>query len=192
MTRFRTSSLWWGTLGLLAVSAMMNVAQAHRLRGVMGSEKPSVLLGKAVRPVLALDQNGRPTVIRFDRNVPTVLYFFSPTCGWCERNWENVRAVAEQAEGRYRVVGIAAETSLGDFAAKRHLSFEVYGGVSEEARNAMALSGTPRTIVVSAQGLITHDWTGAFSGSVALAVEGLFGLELPGLRPAPVRPTASR
>ncbi len=132
---------------------------------------------------MGVDRSGQTVAVRFDRNVPTVLYYFSPTCGWCERNWDNVRRLAAQADGRYRVVGIAAEEALGEFIDQHGLTFEVVGGVSAEAREALNLNGTPRTVVVSAQGLITHDWTGAFTGAVALEVEDLFGIGLPGLRP---------
>lgn len=183
MTRLRTAALWWGILGLLVVSVAVNVAQAHRLRAVIAPLAPSALLGRTVRPILAADREGRPTTIRFDRNVPTVLYYFSPSCGWCERNWDNVREMANRADGRYRVVAIATETSLADFAVRRELAFEVYGGIAQEVREALGLSGTPRTIVVSAQGLITHDWTGAYSGTNEIAIEKVFGVELPGLRP---------
>lgn len=191
MTRLRTAGLWWGTLALLALSVTVNVAQAHRLRDVIRPPRPNMLLGRAVRPIPVIDRDGKAAVVRFDRHVPTVLYYFSPSCGWCEKNWDNVRLLASQADGRYRVVGLAAETSLGDFVERQHLAFEVYGGVSTEAREALGLSGTPRTIVVSAQGLITHDWTGAFSGAVAFAVEDVFGLTLPGLRPSAASHTTS-
>lgn len=183
MTGRRAIGLWWGTLVLLALSALMNVAQASRLRAAM-APKPSSLIGRSVRPLHAVDRDGQTAVIRFDRNVPTVLYFFSPTCGWCERNWDNVQRLAGQAEGRYRVVGVAAETTLAEVIDRQHLAFEIYGGLSTETREALSFVGTPRTVVVSAQGLITHDWTGAFTGSVALAVEDVFGLSLPGLRPS--------
>ena len=182
MSGRRVRSLWWATLAVLVVSVLVNVAQAHRLRSVMTAGK-QVLLGKSVRPIAALDRAGKTAVVRFDRNVPTVLYFFSPTCGWCERNWENVRFLANHADGRYRLVGLAAETSIGEFVDRQRLAFEVYGGVTPETREALGLSGTPKTIVVSAQGLVTHEWVGAFSGGVAVAIEDVFDINLPGLRP---------
>src|SRR4051794_30372476 len=82
MERSKSISLWWGMLALLALSVMVNVAQAHRLREVLSSEKPSALLGRSVRPLPVVDLDGRPAVIRFDRRVPTVLYYFSTTCHW--------------------------------------------------------------------------------------------------------------
>lgn len=182
MAALRVRGLWWATVGLLAASMMVNVAQAHRLRGSVAPHPKDALLGHSVRPIPAMDQNGRALTIRFDRNVPTVLYYFSPSCGWCERNWDNVEALSKRSGGRYRVVAIAAETSLAEFIARHPLSLEVYGGISNDVRETLGLSGTPRTLVVSSEGFITHDWTGAFSGAVALAVEEVFGLDLPGLR----------
>jgi hypothetical protein len=175
----------------LATSVAVNVVQASRLRSIVLPSKPNALLGQTVDPISLIRPDGRATVVRFDRNVPTVLYYFSPSCGWCERNWENAKLLAEHANGRYRVVAIASETDLADVIDRHRLAFEVYGGVPASVRERLNLSGTPRTVVVSAQGQISHDWTGAFSDEVAVAIEEVFGLRLPGLSPIADFPATS-
>lgn len=41
--------------------------------------------------------------------------------------------------------------------------------------------GTPQTLVVSADGHVIKNWTGAYSGSLKTEIEGFFQIELPGL-----------
>ena len=62
----------------------------------------------------------------FDGVLPTVLYYFSPTCGWCERNWDNVRALSAAAPGRYRFIGLSSTPKIEQFMRDRQLDFEVY------------------------------------------------------------------
>ena len=184
MTR-NTSGLWWATMGLLLVSAALNVVQARRIQPSARLRASSAHLGQRAEPIVATDVTGKPTWIRFDQGRPTVLYYFSPSCHWCERNWDNVREIASQANARYRVVAISSDPTLARFVDDHRFSFEVYGGVSDEARFALGLTGTPHTVVVSAQGIISHDWSGAYTGSLERTVEDLLHVSLPGLMPDP-------
>lgn len=181
--RKHTTGLWWALMGLLLVSATVNVVQARRIQSSAKLRTSGAHVGLRAEPFAVTDVNGKPTWIHFDQSVPTVIYYFSPSCGWCERNWDNVREVASQARGRYRVVAISSEVNLTRFVDEHRLSFEVYGGVSDDARFALGLTGTPHTVVVSAQGIISHDWSGAYTGSLERAVEELLHVALPGLMP---------
>jgi hypothetical protein len=128
--------------------------------------------------------------VRLDAGVPTVVYFFSPTCGWCERNWNNVRALSAASAGRFHVIAVSGETDLQKFVDSHHLQdVEIYGGLTPEAHSALGLASTPHTLVVSAQGVVSYDLVGAYEGSVLRQVEDLFDVSLPGLiPPAKVRP----
>lgn len=180
--RKHAAGLWWALMGLLMVSATVNVVQARRIQSSAKLRTSGVHVGQRAEPIAVTALTGTPTWIRFDQGVPTVLYYFSPGCQWCERNWDNVREVASQAHGRYRVIAISSDQSLAQFADDHRLSFDVYGGVSDDARFALGLTGTPHTVVVSAQGIISHDWSGAYTGSLERAVEELLHVSLPGLR----------
>jgi hypothetical protein len=184
MKRLQGAMVWWATIGLLFVSVAVNVVQARRIQSAGAMRSSRAHLGQLALPIAVTDNDGHPLVVRFDQHIPTVVYYFSPSCGWCERNWDNVREIAAHAEGRYRLVAVASEASLASFIDEHRLSFEVYGNVSDETRFALGLTGTPHTIVVSGQGLISHDWAGAFTGSVEHAVEELFHVSLPGLLPS--------
>ena len=60
---------------------------------------------------------------------PTILYHFSPSCSWCERNWENVRTLIRETRGRYRFVGISTTPVSAAFMHEHQLDFEVADSV---------------------------------------------------------------
>jgi hypothetical protein len=178
---------WSGTaaafsLVLLVVSVGLNTLQARRIRDLVDrkAESPS-RIGQKAPHLTGLTLDGRPRVLRFDEGQPTVLYFFSPTCRWCEENWSNVRALSAEQSGRFRFVAVAAETALIDFARSRNLDFEIVGGVSSTTLKALGFGATPHTLVVSSLGLISQEWVGAFQGRKQRSIESFFEVKLPGL-----------
>ena len=190
--RPRSSYVSGLTLILLIVSIGVNALQARKIYGLVEPVKsPRSRVGQIARPLAGTDLDGRPVSLSFAGAQPTVIYFFSPTCRWCERNWNNVRTLARNSLGQFRLVGIALEKDLRAFAQARQLEFEIVGGISAEAVQGLGLGGTPHTLVVSSQGRISHEWSGAFDGRRERSVEAFFEIELPGLDPDQV-PTNRR
>lgn len=180
----------WVPMVLLVLSVGANVLQARKIFSLVDPSVPRhSRVGKTVAPIQLQSPDGSRHVVRFNTGVPTVVYFFSPTCGWCERNWDNVRALAAASDGRYRVIAVAGETNLTAFREAHPLpSIEVFGGLTAESQAALGLSSTPHTLVVSAQGLVSHDWVGAYQGTVLRELEDLLNVSLPGLIAPPAPP----
>jgi hypothetical protein len=82
---------------------------------------------------------------------------------------------------RFRFVAVTAERDVRGFAAARGFGFEILQRIPEEARRAFGFRGTPHTVVVSSQGLITHEWVGAYNKDHRRQIERLFDVPLPGL-----------
>jgi peroxiredoxin len=168
----------WGTIVVLVSSVTLNVVQANKLRG------PGVFTGlKAGQsaPTLHLQTlDGRPAELSFTGKA-TILYYFSPQCGWCERNWLNVKALMASTDGRYRFVGISTVPDVGNYLRERRLTMETYTGVSLENARIYGLGATPHTVVVSEDGRIQYNWPGAYAGKQQTRVEDAFGLVLPGV-----------
>jgi hypothetical protein len=168
-------------LASLVASAGINVLQARRIHLLVDPGKPvASLVGKPASPLAGFSLSGTPIEL-VATGQTTVLYYFSPTCAWCERNWANIDALIAGSNGRYRVVGVATGRGLADFVARRRLPFDVIEGLSDNTRQHYGFSGTPHTVVVSAEGLITHEWRGAFTPRIERQVEDLFGVLLPGV-----------
>lgn len=119
-----------------------------------------------------------------DSKVPTILYVLSPTCGWCDRNVDNIRQVAANLKGNYRIFGLTL--SLQNFDRLKdedhRLDFPILGELDPQVIQAYQLGGTPQTVVVSPQGKVLKNWVGAYAGPVASDIESFFAVKLPGLR----------
>lgn len=171
---------------LLVVSVVLNLKLAQEVKSLNQTielVKRDGLLkeGAAVPPISASAVDGSAALIRFDSvDVPTVIYVFTPGCGWCVRNLDAAKTLAEKLKGRYRVLGL----SLSSDGIKRHvteagLSFPVYTDISLNTRTAYHLGGTPDTIVVSVQGKVIKHWQGAYVGLTKKEVESYFDVSLP-------------
>ncbi len=171
-------------LALLGVSLAGNV-YLYRNRW----ERPpdavrSLHAGDTVPALSALTPDGKTLTLTYDRH-PAVLYVFSPSCVWCERNLDNAEAVRTGTGDKFEFVAIAFDDKgLGDYIQKRHLPWTIATGLSPEVRAAYGISATPETIVVDVGGRVHSAWIGAYGDSVAREVQGVLGVTLPGLRPA--------
>ena len=171
----------YGMVALLTVSAGVNISLARELRALKSTTRGGLAVGSMVPPIDAVTLDGRRTRIDFVTAQPTVLYYFSPTCGWCERNWTNVRHLIDEAATRFRFVGISTTADVAGFLEERDVDLNVVTGLHEEAIRGWRLGGTPHTIVVSPAGKVIGSWAGAYSGTIGREVEQFFGVKLPGL-----------
>jgi hypothetical protein len=135
-------------------------------------------------PVLEdLKQNRSPLNWKSDGR-PTVVYFISPTCPWCKRNLESIRALAAAASDKYRFVGISSTLDgLPEYLEKAQYPFPVYFA-DATARKALKLSVTPETILISSEGVVVNDWQGAYGPDVVSSLQDVFGVALPKLNQA--------
>lgn len=175
---------------LLLTSVVLNLVLARRVKSLNEAiatvkSEQSLTDGASVPSISAYEMDGRATVIRFDSvSVPTVLYVFTPPCGWCTRNLVAAKALAENLKGRYRVLGLSLSADgLQQYVADSRIEFPVYRDVSAETRSAYHLGGTPDTILVSTDGRVMKHWKGAYVGSTRTDIESYFKVNLPPVSP---------
>jgi peroxiredoxin len=167
----------------------MNAVQAHKIHNLVATKpSPKSRVGSLAPALTGVGIDGQPQGVSFGDGLPTVLYFFSPTCSWCERNWANVESLVKASPGRFRFVGVSTERDLREFAKTHDVGFAVVAGITDEAVRGFGFGPTPHTVVVSSQGRISVEWTGAFEGKRKQAIESFFEIELPGLLPKLSRP----
>ena len=112
--------------------------------------------------------------------LPTVVYYFSSACGWCERNWPAVVELERRIAGRYRFISITADTPpMLRVLAEKSRPVETYLGLSEHARRTYGLAATPHTLVISRDARILEGWLGAYTGDIKHAIETYFEVKLP-------------
>lgn len=179
----------WLLLLLLIASLSLNVFLAWRLKAKTPAPPPQaptahkLSLNEDVPPLVVKNLSGKLETIRYsDSAQPTVLYVFSPSCKWCERNNPNVTAVANAKTASFRFVGLSlSDFELADYVKAQKISFPVYSSPSGEMIEQLGFSETPQLIVISPEGKVIKSWTGAFVAGVAQDVEGFFDVHLPGL-----------
>ena|ERR1051326_3396999 len=122
---------------------------------------------------------GKVTVdFRKDKRA-TLLYVFSPTCHWCERNLANITAIMK-ARPDLHVIGVNVGPPLDNISLARQPFSEILTPTRATAQ-AYRFSGTPSTLLISSSAKVLGTWTGAYAGPIAADISQAFAVSLPGL-----------
>jgi hypothetical protein len=170
---------------LLASSGVVNILLAREvssLRLALQSRR-ELSVGDSVQPIVVHSLDGTPATITFsDHTLPTILYVFSPQCVWCTRNFDNIKAIENGLNGKYRFIGLSmSAVSLEEYITSNNLSFPVYKEPDQRSIIDFKLGGTPQMLVISQDGKVVKNWHGAYSGDQEKDVENFFGISLPGI-----------
>jgi hypothetical protein len=170
-------------LALLVCSLALNVylgAEVRRSRGPALADRP--IVGKEAGVIHAWSTEGRPTNLAINEGSrPALVYIFSPTCGWCEKNYSNVVSLSKSVAGEYNVFWVTTDTfqHASDYSHTKHCPFPVYGSVDDGTIRRLGLGATPETIVVTRENKVSHDWKGAWTASKRDEIEAFFHAKLP-------------
>ncbi|MFT4114905.1 TlpA family protein disulfide reductase [Silvibacterium sp.] len=169
---------------LFAVSIALNfflIGRVHQLTH-KASNGQLLTIGAQVPDIHAQTVDGVPgKVVYASSSVPTVLYVFTPQCMWCKRNLPDLHALANQAGGKYRVIGISlTDRDLKQYIATQHLDFPVYTHLDSDTMAKYQMGGTPATIVVSPDGKIVNSWVGVYGDNIKNKIESTLSISLPG------------
>ncbi len=170
---------------LLTGSLAANVFQAFHHKKALdsqpSSDSPTLTLGTKVPPLHIQTLDGRPETITY--TTPIVMYVFTPSCPWCQRNLNNVKQLARQRGTSYRFIGISLDRKgLDAYIRDNALPFPVFVAPDQETQTAFRLGRVPQTIVISEIGTVLGDWRGAYGKSaMGPEVEAFFNVKLPGL-----------
>lgn len=124
---------------------------------------------------------------------PTILYVFSPRCSFCERDYENLKAIANSTRGRFEIVGIVMHNerapadytkAISDYLARKPFPGRVLlldpDGLEPGMRQRFLF--TPQTLVIEG-GVVRKAWGTALTDRAKRDAEAFFGFQLPGLEP---------
>lgn len=170
---------------LLAASVALNVLLAKkvsslRLQSGRMQDSTRLQLGSSVPALTGYSVDGKQIAFGFsDLHIPTVIYVFSPQCGWCAKNIDSFRSLIAQAGTGYRVVGLAtSRQDLEEYLRRERLTFPVFASVDSAVVAAYHLGATPTTIVISPEGKVLKVWTGAYQGGLRHEIESFLGVHL--------------
>jgi hypothetical protein len=167
-------------LTALVASVGLNLVQLRQARSLR--DEASLQVGARMPAIEATRLDGVRDRIAVEGALPTLLYVFSPSCGWCDRNHASMNALAAALAGRYRVVGLSlTDRGLRDYLARNPLPFEVFVNPTAEAVSVYRMDRTPQTILLSSSGRVERVWQGAFAGRQQTEIEEYFRIRLPTL-----------
>jgi peroxiredoxin len=171
------------TLALM-VSGAVNVTLARVvLKRSSRPASPPVQIGTVMPPLRVLDSAKNSASIPYDDiSIPTVVYVFSPHCGFCRKNAKNIASLANQVSGRFRVIGVSLQTDgIDKFVEETGITFPVYTDMDPGVKQAFRAAGTPETYVIGPDNRLRRIWKGAYASPTKQSVEEFFGVQLPGL-----------
>ncbi len=183
---------------LLTASLGLNAVVAHRLRRLearVGPARPPPLaVGAAVPPIVATGLDGRSDTIAYAGSPRlTVLYVFTPQCGWCAKNMDNFKTLLRAKAQDDRFIGLSlSEEGVADYVRTHELTLPIFTSLSSETISAYKLGGTPQTLVISPAGRVVKNWSGAWIDKQKADIEAFFQVQLPGLSPAPEQPARAK
>jgi hypothetical protein len=174
--------------GLIVFSAAINVLLILKVRSeqrVISSLKTQNRLhdGQNVPNIIGKNPQGEIAEVNFSTSSkPTILYVFSPACGWCKRNFENMTVLRRSVRDKYEFIGISlTDKGLSDYIKMNKVDYPVITELPETTKTIYRLGGTPATIVVSPTNKVLKAWTGAYNGPLEAEISNYFNVKLPGL-----------
>lgn len=175
------------TVFIAAISLAMNAGfsyEVHSLRVAL-EHAQSLTVGTRLTSLAVTDDHNKSVTLNFDgADRPTVIYVFSPTCGWCAKNLNNVKALYRLRSSDYAFVGLSlSPRGLSEYVRQADLKMPIYSGISQNDLRRFHLGSTPQTIVISKDGVVMQSWEGAYQGSIYAEVRHFFELPTGSIRP---------
>jgi hypothetical protein len=178
LAALRLAAASHGVFVLIVASMTLNLVQAHQLRTRIRTPSANPHIGLRVPAIDVKTADAKP--IRFDYSTPqqpTILYYFNPSCSWCERNWQAVEALERGTRGRYRFVAVT--TADRDRVNDHAFPVATFWAWHEAGRRAYQLGGTPHTLVIGSDGRVVRSWVGAYIRNTRSDLERYFQVRLP-------------
>jgi peroxiredoxin len=182
--------LLWTLVGAMAVTNVLLLGQNLRLRReVVRLQPPSLREGDRVPSFAAVGLSGESIDVSYTGGGPKkVLFYFSPTCRFCKRQFPYWKAILERAADKnFEVLGIVSQAEdaakVEDFLRGMGCSSESNTPlrVARVPRNVLGeykLSATPITLIVANDGRVEKAWNGQWSNDELATVYPIFGLNV--------------
>ena len=172
-------------LVLLLASVALNISLARRVLelGANVQHQPSPLaasiVGEHILAMNALTLDDQPEHISFVDSSESarakVLYIYSPTCGWCSKNLENIKKLTALRHTQFDFVGVSLSAEgLKTYVKSVGFPMQSVYQPSADTVSALHLNTTPETIVVDQSGVVRKVWVGAFTEEKCREVEEYF------------------
>jgi hypothetical protein len=171
----------------LVLSMAVNVGLVRRIRivehaNIVLKSQHELAKGDHIGPISVVVADGTLSNIRFDdAAIPTLIYVLTPTCIFCKHNLPNMKALINQAQGKYRIVLVSlVREGIEEYRRTHEISVPI-STISQQSSRDLQIGGTPSTLLVSRTGELLAEWVGAFNSDQKRQIEGQLSVSLPGL-----------
>lgn len=176
----------WGVYVVLAGSLSLNVYLGLKVSAMPAilQSPPAIAVGARAPNLYAEKIDGTKGMIDWtETSKPWLLYIFSPSCVWCQRNRNNFDTIVRERQSEYRIVGLSTTTNqLRDYIRRDQVTYAVYANPDMSKSSLYAQTATPTTYVISPQGVVLAAWRGAYTGDVRKGIEAKLNVQLPGVK----------
>jgi hypothetical protein len=136
-------------------------------------------IGESAPGLIASDWSGKDVEVRLANHVlPTVVYLYSASCHWYEKNLFNVQEMVSQSSGKFEVILISMEPRTSDRKDPGILGATHLFSPSIESKMTFDFNATPMTLVFSPDGVLQKVWKGAFINEKKIEIEKTLGIHL--------------
>jgi peroxiredoxin len=174
----------WLTVGLLASSLALNVYLAKRITPLGVAPRPTNLIAGTRAPALYVkDLAGTKTTVEWSTDgSPYLLYIFTPSCVWCQRNLANFQEIVRARGADMHIIGLSlSNDGLKEYISEHGINYPVYVSADAAKNSDFVQNATPTTVMVSPSGKIDSVWRGAYVGKLQGQVEQRLKVHLPGV-----------
>ena len=183
-------SLPWILVAILAISNVLLINQNLKMREALEKNLPSSLqAGEAVPSFDARTIDGNPVRIYYPGRGPKkVLFYFTPPCKFCLKQFPYWRSILAQADAnRFEVIGLVREAE--DVAKLKTYLSEMGCApdsptplkvvlISDEILLRYKLSATPVTLIVSNNARVEKAWMGLWDEANISAASSAIGIAI--------------
>ena len=143
-------------VAFLLLSVTVNVILTYQLsRARSAPQSQTFPKGERASTIALVATDGSRSNYEFsEARLPTLIYWFRPSCPWCEANLPNSEALARQADGRYRFLAVsdASPAELRGYAISHHINYPIFS-ITPVSAAQYHFEATPASLLVSATGL---------------------------------------
>jgi len=154
--------------GLLLYTVQRNKAQADSYLRMLG-----VPPGTQVSDLRGTTADGKASTVSVTGQRKTVLLVFSPTCGYCERNWPKWHSLLSRLGpgANVALVNVGADLPGAYLAQHQAAGQQLLTRLDPVSRREYRFNLTPQTILVGSGGVVERVWTGALEEASIREIE---------------------
>lgn len=120
----------------------------------------SATVGETLSEIRGRTRFGAEVTVDYQSGGPTLVYVFSPTCGYCDETWPTWHQLRSLPGVRSVAIDLTSRADEAYFGARNVVGFPVISEVDPEITLSHHFNLVPQTLLVGSDGRVLGVWTG--------------------------------